>query len=222
MKKNAIEPYGAEQDNPHLEHTEAYQKAKQRVKKIIGFYWHLAAYVIVNLFLLGLFSIQNLNFWSFGTFSTAFFWGIGLAFHFLGVFGSFGFFGKEWKARKIRAFMDKDRRNHLSALTTSDSNLDRDLYELASKRVERLKGFYIHLSVYVVVNLLIVVSNINDLEPGESYFKWQNFITLGFWGIGILAHSASVFIPNLLFNSNWEARKMQEFMDKEVEQQRWE
>lgn len=222
MKNQNTDAYESWHDDPQIQNSEAYIKAQERVKKVVGFYWHLAAYVIVNLFLIGLSQINGGDFWTFGTFNTAIFWGIGLAFHFLGVFGSFGFYGRQWKTRKIRNIMEKDRSIHFSKLTATDADMNRELYELATKRVERLKGFYVHLSVYVVVNLIVVYYNILHLEAGESYFQWQNFLTLGFWGIGILAHAASVFIPNLLFNSNWEARKMQEFMDKEAEQQRWE
>ncbi|MCD9854372.1 2TM domain-containing protein [Epilithonimonas sp. JDS] len=88
-------------------------------------------------------------------------------------------------------------------------------YLEAKKRVKKLKGFYIHLTIYVLVNLLIVFINIQDLKPGESYFKWENFITLFFWGIGLLAHAMSVFVPQFVLGKNWEERKIRELMDKE-------
>ena len=47
---------------------EAYLRAQKKVKKIVGFYWHLASYVIVNLFLLFLIGKNTNDFWSFGTF----------------------------------------------------------------------------------------------------------------------------------------------------------
>jgi hypothetical protein len=73
----------------------------------------LAAYVLVNIFLI---AIRYINlepgekFMEFGTFSTAFYWGIGLAFHALGVFGNNVFFGKDWEERKIREIMEKDKK----------------------------------------------------------------------------------------------------------------
>lgn len=88
-------------------------------------------------------------------------------------------------------------------------------YELAAKRVKQLKGFYLHLMVYIIVNLIIVYINIQNLDEGESYFHWYNFITLTFWGIGLLSHAASVFLPNLIFGKDWETRKIKEIMDKE-------
>ena len=69
-----------------LASTIKFQTNRKKLDKIIGFYWHLAVYVIINLFLIILIGTNtDEGFWNFGTFATAFFWGIGLAFHFLGV-----------------------------------------------------------------------------------------------------------------------------------------
>ena len=71
-------------------------------------------------------------------------------------------------------------------------------YLEAKKRVKKLKGFYIHLMIYVLVNLMIVLINYQDLKPGESYFKYENFITLFFWAIGFFAHSMNVLVPQFV------------------------
>jgi hypothetical protein len=42
-------------------------------------------------------------------FAVWFFWGIGLAAHWLGVFGKNIVFSKAWEERKIKEFMDKDK-----------------------------------------------------------------------------------------------------------------
>jgi len=89
-----------------------YERIKKRVRAVSGFYKHLTAYVLVNIFLIVLKYVRletGETFWSFSTFSTAFFWGIGLAFHALGVFGNHVLFGKDWEERKIRALMDKEK-----------------------------------------------------------------------------------------------------------------
>ena len=94
-------------------------------------------------------------------------------------------------------------------------------YADAQKRIRRLKGFYSHLMAYLTVNILIVFLNINNLEPGESYFKFENFFTAFFWGIGLFAHGVSVFGHHLIFGKKWEERKIKEFMGKE-KQDKWE
>lgn len=95
-----------------------YLLAKKRVEKIKGFYWHAVSYVVVNVFLstiivVGIMSKSNVTFLNaiqhFGVYSTWLFWGIGLFFHWLGVFGTSVVFNKEWEERKIKEFMDKDK-----------------------------------------------------------------------------------------------------------------
>ena len=88
-------------------------------------------------------------------------------------------------------------------------------YQEALKRVKKIKGFYTHAIVYVFVNIMIVFLNVKNLDPGESYFQFKNFMTAFFWGIGLLAHGLSVFVPNWIMGQNWEERKIKEFMEKE-------
>lgn len=95
-------------------------------------------------------------------------------------------------------------------------------YEKALKRVKKIKGFYTHATVYVVINIMIIIINIQNLKSGESYFKLENFFTAFFWGIGLLAHGLSTFGGELLFGTNWEERKIQELLEKEKkDQQKW-
>lgn len=89
-----------------------FERAKKRVKTIAGFYRHFAIYIIVNLFLIAT-NYFNLDpgekFWEFSTFSTAFFWGIGLLFHALSVFGPNVFLGHDWEEKKIKEYMNRDQ-----------------------------------------------------------------------------------------------------------------
>lgn len=94
-------------------------------------------------------------------------------------------------------------------------------YQEVLKRVKKIKGFYTHAIVYVIVNLMIVAVNVQDLNEGESYFQFKNFLTAFFWGIGLVAHGFSVFIPQWFLGSKWEDRKIKELMDKE-KNSKWE
>ncbi|MGC1631998.1 MAG: 2TM domain-containing protein [Gelidibacter sp.] len=98
---------------------------------------------------------------------------------------------------------------------------EQERYDRAKKRVKRISGFYSHLLVYIVVNLMVVVVNIQQMGPGESYFQWRNFLTLFFWGIGLFAHGLSVFLPYAILGKDWEERKIKEIMEKE-RKNKWE
>jgi hypothetical protein len=43
------------------------------------------------------------------TYSTAFFWGIGLVAHGLSVFGRELFFGNNWEEKKIKQYIERDK-----------------------------------------------------------------------------------------------------------------
>lgn len=84
-------------------------------------------------------------------------------------------------------------------------------YLEAAKRVKRLKGFYIHAVVYFLVNLFIVIQNV---KSGASLSNMDNYWTAIFWGVGLLGHGMSVFLPNMIMGKDWEERKIRELMDK--------
>ncbi|MFD9624950.1 2TM domain-containing protein [Peribacillus muralis] len=82
-------------------------------------------------------------------------------------------------------------------------------YLRAKKRVENLKAFYIHLAVYLLVNVMLFVLNAVT-DPGNWWFLYP----LGGWGIGISVHGITTFAHGT-FTSAWEARKIKEYMEKD-------
>lgn len=92
---------------------------------------------------------------------------------------------------------------------------DQIAYDNALKRVKKIKGFYTHGTVYIVINIMIIVLNTQNLKPDESYFQWKNFATALFWGIGLASHGLSVFLPPVFLGRDWEERKIKELMEKQ-------
>lgn len=66
---------------------------------------------------------------------------------------------------------------------------NREAYQRAKKRVEAKIGFYIHLAVYIVVNILLIIINLNT-STQYFWFKWP---LIG-WGIGVFFHALGVFV----------------------------
>ena len=97
------------------------------------------------------------------------------------------------------------------------SETEQSSYDKAYKRVKEIQGFYSHALVYVVINIILLVLRYTNLDAKESIFELHNFSTALFWGIGILAHGLSVFIPNMILSSQWREKKIQELMQKENE-----
>lgn len=67
---------------------------------------------------------------------------------------------------------------------------DEEIYQRARKRVKDKKDFFVHLAVYVVVNIiLVIIWGITMDWHGYPWFIWPLFG----WGIGIVFHGLSVF-----------------------------
>ena len=94
-------------------------------------------------------------------------------------------------------------------------------YQQALKRVKKIKGFYSHLMVYIVINTMLLIVNYKNMDANENFWRWQTFNTFLFWGIGLLAHGFSVFMPGMLMGKDWEEKKINELMEKE-KNNKWE
>lgn len=88
---------------------ENYQRAKKRLDDVKGFYTDLICYVIINIFLFALNYIFTPGTWWF--IFPLVFWGIGVIFHFLGVFVFENkLFGKKWEEKKIKEYMEDNEK----------------------------------------------------------------------------------------------------------------
>jgi hypothetical protein len=79
----------------------------------------------------------------------------------------------------------------------------------ARRRVSELRGFYVHLAIYVVVITGIALIN---WVTNPDYW-WVVWPMIG-WGIGIGAHAVAVFFEGSLLGPEWEERKTRELLDK--------
>jgi len=82
---------------------------------------------------------------------------------------------------------------------------EEEIREIATKRVRARKGFYSHLTAYIIVNLMLVVI---WYFTGAGYF-WPMWVIL-FWGIGLIFNAVATFSRH---DISWETKAI----DKEVE-----
>lgn len=89
--------------------------AKKRVEKLRKFYKHLATYIIVNTFLSALFIFNDVNdgdtlkeaLLNYHNYKIWLYWGIGIAFQTINVFGERLFFSKDWEERKLNKYLNQ-------------------------------------------------------------------------------------------------------------------
>ena len=87
--------------------------------------------------------------------------------------------------------------------TTTPGNSDQQEAE-AFRYVRKLRGFYLHLSRYVLICLALLAINLVFL-PHKLWVLW----VIGGWGLGILAHASSTFRPDWLLGPQWERQQVE-------------
>ncbi len=88
-------------------------------------------------------------------------------------------------------------------------NISETAYDRAKERVMALKGFYIHLAIYLIFVPFFIFLNFRSTN-----FPWAIFPIAG-WGLGILGHAAETFGWNPFFGKDWEERKIREYINKD-------
>ena len=81
-------------------------------------------------------------------------------------------------------------------------------YNKAKKNVEIKISFFVHLVIYILVNGLLIIINLNT-KPDILWFKWP---LIG-WGIGLIMHGIVAFV-SLGFNNVKE-----KMIEKEIKKQ---
>lgn len=95
-------------------------------------------------------------------------------------------------------------------------------YLRAKEKVQHLKAFYNHTTIYIVSNAVIILINAGLFKKGPMDFTgFQVYFVAVFWGIGLIWHAiymVFVLYVNIDFIKRWENKKINEFMEKQDNQ----
>lgn len=94
----------------------------------------------------------------------------------------------------------------------------------AQQRVKELKGFYQHLTAYIVVNLFLLlfagritfILLSKEVLGNPGFLDWINWNIWGtpiIWGVALAIHAATVFIKSPF--KTWEERQIRKIMEEE-------
>nr|WP_314839536.1 2TM domain-containing protein [uncultured Flavobacterium sp.] len=90
------------------------------------------------------------------------------------------------------------------------NNSEFEEYQKAKKQVEELKGFYLHLTFFVLAMALLIIINL-VYSPHYLWFLWT-FCT---WGIAVIFHALLIFNWIPFFGKNWENQKLAKYLQQE-------
>ncbi len=79
----------------------------------------------------------------------------------------------------------------------------------AWRRVRALKAFYTHLTLFSIVNFVLLLVDLST--PGRPWF----FYPLLGWGLGLGLHAAQTFERLPWFTRDWEQKKFKQLLQRE-------
>ena len=82
-----------------------------------------------------------------------------------------------------------------------------ELEQWAWRRVRLLRGFYSHLTAYVIINFVLFM--IDSTTPGPAWF----YAPLIGWGMLLCLHGLHAYEMLPWTTADWEARKVRELID---------
>jgi len=107
----------------------------------------------------------------------------------------------------------------MKQLDTNDKRFIRAKY-----RVSQLRSYYTHLLVFVLANLMISGVKVAFYLRGgssweEAIFNLDTFIVWIIWGVFMLIHTFRVMGLPLLLGYDWESRKLEQYVEKEMKKE---
>ncbi|WP_271766072.1 2TM domain-containing protein [Aquimarina algiphila] len=97
------------------------------------------------------------------------------------------------------------------------NNKEQNAYKKAKKRLDEERGFYMHVIIYVVMNIAITIFQY-ALDGNKDWLIWVITLRPLLWGTGLLCHGLWTFrrnikwFKNTIYSKQWEERKIMEIM----------
>jgi fatty acid desaturase len=111
------------------------------------------------------------------------------------------------RAKSSRNF--KQKQNKQMELN-KPNNSEFEQYQKAKKQVEELKGFYSHLTFFVLAMGLLIFINL-VYSPHYFWFLW----TFCSWGIVVIFHGVFIFNWIPFLGRDWEDQKLAKYLLEE-------
>lgn len=102
------------------------------------------------------------------------------------------------------------RYNSLNSFNKEDIAL-----EMARYRVRKIRRFYKHLFIYMIAILVYVAKTYFGAPFNFWPIHFVNNTFMAVWTFIILLDGLQLFVRELFFGTQWEQRKMQEYLNQE-------
>jgi hypothetical protein len=105
--------------------------------------------------------------------------------------------------------------------TTQKSYEENEILEMARKKVQKLKGFYTHMFIYLIGVVFFILKEYFGAPLNFFPLNHLNFMVMLIWSAAFFISAIDILIAFQFFGKNWEERKIQRIMEKESNKQIW-
>lgn len=100
-----------------------------------------------------------------------------------------------------------------------------ELEEIFSKRIVKLRSFYIHAIIYAIGLIVFVLKEFYGFPLNFIPLNYLNSVVMIIWSSVFLVTVIDLFASYKIYGENWEERKIKSILEKKqkvVEKQKWE
>jgi hypothetical protein len=106
--------------------------------------------------------------------------------------------------------------------TTQQNIAEKELFELAQKKVKKIKNFYIHLFVYSIAITFWLLKRYTDLPLNFFPIRHFNWLVMSIWTAVIALQAIGLIINEVIFGRKWEDKQVKNMLKEESKKQTWE
>lgn len=98
----------------------------------------------------------------------------------------------------------------------------KELLELARKKVKKRRDFYIHSCIYAIGIAFWLLKKYAGLPLDFFTLKYINWFVMAIWSVAYVLQAVELLVSEVIFGKKWEARQLKEMMGQKTEKQKWE
>jgi hypothetical protein len=91
---------------------------------------------------------------------------------------------------------------------------EEELLAMAEKKVQKLKRFYIHLVVYIIVVGIYVLNNVFNVPIHFMPVGILNWFVITIWSIIIAIDTVQLLATTIIVGKKWEERQVKKMMER--------
>ena len=94
-------------------------------------------------------------------------------------------------------------------------------FEMARKKVQKLKSFYIHFFIYLIGLTFFILKEYFEIGFNIFPLNQLNFFVMAIWTTAFLITLVDTVVSFVVFGKKWEDRKLESILNANNKTQKW-